>query len=82
MTRTTITLFATLISVAIFFSQATVSEAEWTILREDNFVRDDGIDARLQDVHFMDTLNGLVVGDNGLILVTTGRWQNLGQNRS
>ena len=71
MTRTTITLFATLIGVAIFFSHTTVSDAEWTILREDNFVRQDGIDARLQDVYFMDTQRGLVVGDNGLILVTT-----------
>ena len=71
MTRTIITLLATLIGVAIFFSHTTVSEAEWTILREDNFVRDDGINARLQDVYFMDILNGLVVGDNGLILVTT-----------
>ena len=71
MAKTTITLFATLIGAAIFFSHATISEAEWTILREDNFVRQDGIDARLQDVYFMDTLRGLVVGDNGLILVTT-----------
>ena len=71
MTRTSIPLFATLIGVAIFFSHATVSDAEWTILREDNFVRDDGIHARLQDVYFRDTLNGLVVGDDGLILVTT-----------
>ncbi len=67
MVRTIIGLFG----VAILFSFATVSEAEWTILREDNFIRDDGIDARLQDVYFMDTLNGLVIGDNGLILVTT-----------
>ena len=67
MIRTIIALFG----VAMLFCFATVSEAAWTILREDNFVRDDGIDARLQDVYFMDNERGLVVGDNGLILVTT-----------
>ncbi len=67
MIRTIIALFG----VAMLFCFATVSEAAWTILREDNFVRDDGIDARLQDVYFMDNQRGLVVGDGGLILVTT-----------
>ena len=67
MIRTIIALFG----VAILSCFATVSDAEWTILREDNFVRQDGIDARLQDVYFMDTQRGLVVGDSGLILVTT-----------
>ncbi len=71
MTRTTITFFAMLIGVAIFFSHATVSEAEWTILREDDIIRGDGIDGMLQDVYFMDNQRGLVVGNNGLILVTT-----------
>jgi len=71
MTRTITTLFATLIGVALLFSSPTVSDANWTILREDNFVRQDGIEAMLHDVHFMDNQNGLVVGDNGLMLVTT-----------
>ena len=71
MTKTIITLFATLIGVAIFFSYATVSEAEWTVQREDNFVRQDGINAMLHDVYFMDSQNGLVVGDGGLMLGTS-----------
>ena len=71
MTRTIITLFAMLIGVAIFFSHATVSEAEWSILRDDDIIRGDGIDGMLQDVYFKDNQNGLVVGNNGLILVTT-----------
>ena len=71
MTKTIITLFATLIGVAIFFSYATVSEAEWTVLREDDIIRGDGIDGMLQDVYFMDKQRGLVVGDGGLMLVTT-----------
>ena len=47
MTITIITLFAMLIGVAIFFSHATISEAEWTILREDDIIRGDGIDGML-----------------------------------
>ncbi|MDE0326511.1 MAG: YCF48-related protein [Candidatus Poribacteria bacterium] len=71
MTKTIITLFATLIGVAIFFSYATVSEAEWTVLREDDILRGDGIDGMLQDVYFMDNQNGLVVGNGGLMLKTS-----------
>ncbi len=45
-------------------------EAEWTVLREDDILREDGINGMLQDVHFTDNQNGLVVGQAGLILVT------------
>ena len=67
MMRTIIGLFG----VAILFCFATVSEAEWTILREDDIIRGDGIDGMLQDVYFMSNQNGLVVGDNGLMLMTS-----------
>ena len=67
MIRTIIALFG----VAILLCFATVADAEWTVLREDDIIRGDGIDGMLQDVYFRDNQNGLVVGDGGLILVTT-----------
>ena len=60
-----------LLGVALLFSFATVSYAEWTVLREDDILRGDGIEGMLHDVYFMDNQNGMVVGDNGLILITT-----------
>ena len=71
MIRTVISLFATLIGVAFLFSYATIADADWTVLREDDILRGDGIDGMLQDVHFMDNQNGLVVGDGGLMLTTS-----------
>ena len=71
MIRTVISLFVTVIGVAILFSFATVADADWTVLREDDILRGDGIDGMLQDVYFMDNQNGLVVGDGGLMLVTS-----------
>ena len=70
MIRTFITLFGAFICVAMLFCFATVADAEWTVLREDDIIRGDGIDGMLQDVYFMDNQNGLVVGDGGLMLVT------------
>ena len=66
MVRTIISLFGVFI-----FSYATVADAEWTVLREDDILRGDGIDGMLQDVYFMDNQNGLVVGNGGLMLVTS-----------
>ena len=71
MIRTFITLFGTFIGVAMLFSFATAADAEWTVLREDDIIRGDGIDGMLQDVYFMDNQNGLVVGDGGLMLATS-----------
>ena len=71
MIRTVISLFVTFIGVALLFSYATIADADWTVLREDDILRGDGIDGMLQDVHFMDNLNGLVVGDGGLMLTTS-----------
>ena len=71
MIRTVISLFVTVIGVAILFSFATVADADWTVLREDDILRGDGIDGMLQDVYFTDNQNGLVVGDGGLMLVTS-----------
>ena len=71
MIRTIMTLFGIFIGVALFFSFATIADADWTVLREDDILRGDGIDGMLQDVYFMDNQNGLVVGDGGLMLVTS-----------
>ena len=71
MVRTIIALFGTFIGAAFLFSFATVADAEWTVLREDDILRGDGIDGMLHDVYFMDNQRGLVVGDRGLVLVTT-----------
>ncbi len=70
MGRTIITFFIVFVSIACIFPQK-LADAKWTILREDDVLRADGIEGMLQDVHFMDEQNGLVVGNNGLILVTT-----------
>ena len=67
MVRTVISLFAMFIAIAF----STVAYADWTVLREDDILRGDGIDGMLQDVYFMDSQNGLVVGDGGLVLVTS-----------
>ena len=58
-----------LISITFLFSQTTV-EGKWTVLREDDIIRGDGIQGMLHDVHFFDQNKGLVVGDNGLMLTT------------
>ncbi len=71
MSRIVIPLFAILVGVAIFFSYPIVAEAAWTVLREDDILRGDGIEGMLQDVYFMDDQNGLVVGNGGLMLVTS-----------
>ena len=71
MIRTIITAFGVFIAVALLFSFATTADAEWTVLREDDILRGDGIDGMLQDVYFTDNQNGLVVGDAGLMLKTS-----------
>ena len=70
MSRTIITLFGIFIGVTLLFSYATIADAEWIVLREDDILRGDGIEGMLQDVYFMDNQNGLVVGNGGLMLVT------------
>ena len=69
MSRKTITIFLVFIGITIPVLLVTAA-GKWTILREDDIIRDDGIEGMLQDVHFMDNQNGMVVGDRGLILVT------------
>ena len=71
MVRTIISFFGVFIGFALLFSFALVSDAEWTVLREDDILRGDGIEGMLQDVYFMDDQNGLVVGDGGLMLKTS-----------
>ena len=71
MVRTIISLFGVFIGFALLFSFLAVSDAEWTVLREDDILRGDGIEGMLQDVYFMDDQNGLVVGDGGLMLKTS-----------
>ena len=45
-------------------------EGKWTTLRHDDFVRNDGVWGHLQDVEFIDGMNGWAVGSDGLILQT------------
>ena len=71
MIRTIISLFGVCIGFALLFSYAVVVDADWTVLREDDIIRGDGIDGMLQDVYFMDNQNGLVVGNGGLMLKTS-----------
>ena len=71
MIRTVSSLFGAVIGVAILFFFVTVAEADWSVLREDDILRGDGIDGMLQDVYFTDNQNGLVVGDGGLMLTTS-----------
>ena len=71
MIRTIIGSFGVFIGFTLLFSFATVANAEWTVLREDDILRGDGIDGMLQDVYFMDNQNGLVVGNGGLMLKTS-----------
>ena len=71
MVRTIISFFGVFIGFALLFSFVLVSDAEWTVLREDDILRGDGIEGMLQDVYFMDNQNGLVVGDGGLMLKTS-----------
>lgn len=69
MNRPNYVLFFLIVCITVLFSQ-TVVEGKWTVLREDDIIRGDGIQGMLHDVHFFDQENGLVVGDNGLILTT------------
>ena len=71
MVRTIISLFGVFIGFALLFSFLPVSDADWTVLREDDILRGDGIEGMLQDVYFMDNQNGLVVGNGGLMLKTS-----------
>ena len=71
MIRTIISLFGVFIGLALLFSFIPVSDADWTVLREDDILRGDGIEGMLQDVYFMDNQNGMVVGDSGLMLKTS-----------
>ena len=69
MNRRFITFFIVFVGITVLFSY-TMADTKWSVLREDNFIREDGIDGMLQDVYFIDNQNGLVVGDKGLILGT------------
>lgn len=69
MVRKIITFFIVLIGITFSFSHV-IAKTDWSIQREDNFIRADGIDGMLHDVYFMDSQNGLVVGDAGLMLAT------------
>ncbi len=68
MARTIITLFTLAIGVVFLFTHAT-AEAKWNSLHE--VLDENGMGTMLQDVHFTDSQNGLVVGQGGLILVTS-----------
>lgn len=46
-------------------------DGKWTVFRNDDFIRDDGVWGHLQDVEFINGMNGWAVGSDGLILQTT-----------
>lgn len=69
MVKTSIISFILLIGMMFSFSYV-MAESNWTVLREDDIMRGDGIEGMLHDVHFWDNKNGIVVGGNGLMLVT------------
>lgn len=46
-------------------------DGKWTVFRNDDFMRNDGVGGHLQDVEFIDAMNGWAVGSEGLILQTT-----------
>lgn len=74
MVRTIITFIIFFVVVSIF--PHAIVDAKWDVLREDDILRGDGIEGMLQDVHFMDDQNGIVVGDGGLMLVTMDGGKN------
>ena len=63
--------FSILFVCMITLLSLTIANAKWTVIRQDDIIRDDGIQGMLHDVHFTDKQNGLVVGENGLVLETT-----------
>ncbi len=69
MRRTNITFFVFFVSITTL-GTLTVANAKWSVIREDDIIRNDGIQGMLHDVHFMDKQHGLVVGENGLVLET------------
>ena len=69
MRRTNITFSVFFISIATLFT-LTVANAKWRVIREDDVIRNDGIQGMLNDIHFMDKQHGLIVGENGLVLET------------
>jgi len=85
MARTSSVLLACVIGLAsLLGSNIGTYGAEWTILREDDILRDDGIEGMLQDIYFRDDQNGIAVGNGGLILVTTDSgltWEKMENDR-
>lgn len=68
MLKTTITLLALALGVVFLVAHAT-ADTEWKSLHE--VLDENGMGTMLQDVHFTDAQNGFVVGQGGLILVTS-----------
>ena len=69
MNRINYLFFPIFVCIALLFLQTNV-EGKWSVLREDDIIRGDGVQGMLHDVHFFDQNNGLAVGDNGLMLTT------------
>ena len=61
----------TVILILVLYGVHVLGETqEWEILRQDDFVRNDGVEGILQDVHFTTTQNGWAVGLGNLVLHT------------
>jgi photosystem II stability/assembly factor-like uncharacterized protein len=62
---------STVLMSSAFLLLSAWGQGQWTILRDDDFGRNDGIEGDLQGVHFKDAQTGWAVGFGGLILHTT-----------
>ncbi|GIX08004.1 MAG: hypothetical protein KatS3mg115_2407 [Candidatus Poribacteria bacterium] len=64
-----VTLFS-LLAATVLMGWSLQVQADWTVLRPDDFQRNDGVEGELKSISFADDLHGWAVGDNGLILHT------------
>ena len=64
-------IIATLSILEILVFSNAYGTGEWTILRNDDFVRKDGVEGDLRAVHCVDAKHAWAVGFGGLILQTT-----------
>jgi photosystem II stability/assembly factor-like uncharacterized protein len=67
-TKITLCLFITIV-ILLLNNTILWGAGEWQIVRDDDFVRDDGIEGELRDIFFVDEQNGWAVG-RSLILHT------------
>ena len=57
--------------IGILLFPTVYGAGKWEIIRNDDFLRKDGVEGELQDVHCINQKQAWLVGRNGLILHTT-----------